>query len=225
MHENEVWKQTKYNNYLVSNYGRVMSKGDKTNRYKRNTDLILTPSDNGKGYLFINIYGKLIYVHRLVAETFIPNPNNYREVNHKNKNRSDNNVNNLEWCDGKYNVAYSIGKKVKQINIKTNKVINIFDSANQAAKFVNGNNTCILMCCNKIKYTTYKGYIWKFINDDTDTYIKPYIKPSIKIVRTDIKTKEEIIYNSVREAAKANKVSIHTIYKCLSNNKIRNNYA
>ena len=76
MNNNEIWKQTKYNNYLVSNYGRVMSKGDKDNRYKRNSDLILSPADNGHGYLFVNINGKQIYVHRLVAEAFIDNPNN-----------------------------------------------------------------------------------------------------------------------------------------------------
>lgn len=99
--DKEIWRQTKYDNYLVSNYGRVLSKGDETNRYKRNFDTILSPANNGRGYLFVNIEGKDIYVHRLVAETFIPNPNNYLEINHKNENKQDNSVNNLEWCDKK----------------------------------------------------------------------------------------------------------------------------
>lgn len=111
--DKEIWKETKFKNYYISNYGRILSKGDTENRYKRNNDLILSPADNknGNGYLFVNICGKQIYVYRLVAETFIPNPNNYPEVNHKNKNKKDNRVDNLEWCDSKYNAAYSLGKK------------------------------------------------------------------------------------------------------------------
>lgn len=211
MNNNEIWKQTKYDNYLVSNYGRVMSKGDKENRYKRNTDKILSPTDNGHGYLFINIHGKQVYIHRLVAEAFIPNPNNYPQINHKNENKSDNSVDNLEWCTASYNVSYTISIKVKQINPKTKEVIQIYDSANKAAKAVNGNNTSILKCCKRIKYNTYKGYIWRFINDN-DYTIK---NNNFTIVRINKTTKEEVIYKSVKEAAKNNKVSIYTIYNCL----------
>lgn len=210
MNNNEIWKQTKYNNYLVSNYGRVMSKGNKENRYKRNTDLILTPADNGHGYLFVNIEGKQKYIHRLVAETFIPNPNNYPEINHKNENKNDNSVDNLEWCDKKYNVSYSIAIKVKQINPKTKEVVSIYNSANQAAKAVNGKNGSILQCCKRIKYNTYKGYIWRFINDN-DYTIK--IKPVF--VRINIITKEETIYKSCALAAKDNNVSKDAIYNCI----------
>lgn len=218
--DKEIWQQTKYDNYLVSNYGRVLSKGDETNRYKRNFDTILSPANNGRGYLFVNIEGKDIYVHRLVAETFIPNPNNYLEINHKNENKQDNSVNNLEWCDKKYNVSYSIGRKVKQIDINTKKVIAIFNSAIQAAESVNGNNTSILACCKHKNNSPYKGYIWRFVYDfDYTLKNKKYY-----IVRLD-KNNKETIYNSIKEAAQDNNVSIYSIYNALNRkSKILSNY-
>lgn len=216
----EVWKETEYKGYLVSNYGRVMSKGDTTNRYKHNDDWILNPADNGHGYLFVNIEGKQRYIHRLVAKAFIPNPNNYTEVNHKNHNKNDNCVDNLEWCDGKYNVSYTVSIKIKQIDPNTKEVINIFNSANQAAKSVGGNNVGVLQCCKRIKYNTYKGYIWRFINDND--YKIPF--PKRLIVRLG-KEHTETIYNSVKEAAKDNKVSVDTIYNYLNRKrKDRNGY-
>lgn len=208
--DNEIWKETKYENYFVSNYGRVLSKGCKENIYRRNKDLILTPADNGHGYLFVNINGKQVYIHRLVAEAFLNRPNNCNQINHKDENKRNNCVDNLEWCDGKYNVSYSIGIKIKQIDIKTKEVINIYASANQAAKAVNGRNSSILMCCKRIKYKTYKGYLWRFINDNDY-----YIKPDKTFVRIDPITKEETIYNSCKQAAYENGVSTDAIYACL----------
>lgn len=68
------------------------------------------------------------------------------------------------------------------------------------------------MCCNRIKYNTYKGYIWRFLEDND--YNTNY-KYRNKIIRINIKTKEETIYDSVKDAAKDNKVSINAIYNCL----------
>ena len=210
MYNNEIWKQTKYKGYLVSNYGRIKSLGDTENRYKRNIDKILLPSTKDNGYLFVTINGHHYYIHRIVAETFLPNPDNLPFVNHKNQYKKDNRVNNLEWCSEEYNSAYSIGRKVKQIDIKTKRIVVSFDSVNQAAKAINGNSSCILSCCKRIKYNTYKGYIWRFINDND--YSLP-IKPVI--VRINLKTKEETIYNSVSAAADANKLNTSAIYNCI----------
>ncbi len=92
--------------YQVSNLGRVRSLGnDKTRKEK-----ILKPGINNKGYQYVNLYkngkGKLFSVHRLVATMFIPNPENLTVVNHKDENKLNNCVDNLEWVTMKYNISY-----------------------------------------------------------------------------------------------------------------------
>ncbi|CAL6051569.1 HNH_homing endonuclease [Hexamita inflata] len=82
-----------YPNYEVSNLGQVRNK---------TTGCILKPSDIGKGYLQVNLYQnkimKTCYIHRLVAQAFLENPNNYKEVDHVDCVPSNNNVYNLRWC-------------------------------------------------------------------------------------------------------------------------------
>jgi hypothetical protein len=113
----EIWKDIKdYEGlYEVSNQGRVRSL--KTGRLRK-------PKDNF-GYLRINLCKegivKFYMVHRLVAEAFIENNNpNLTQVNHKNENKQDNRVENLEWCDAKYNCNYgNHTKKQVESQIKT----------------------------------------------------------------------------------------------------------
>lgn len=83
-----------------------------------------------------------------------------------------------------------------------------YDSAIRAAIAVSGKNGCILMCCKRIKYNTYKGFIWRFIDDNDYS-----IKHKSKIVR--IYNDVETIYNSINEAAIKNNVSASAIYNCL----------
>jgi hypothetical protein len=88
--------------YEVSNTGLVRSldRVDRLNRFKKG--VIKAPCDNGKGYLCVNLkcHGKQAQksVHRLVAITFIPNPDNLPEVNHIDCDKANNHVDNLEWC-------------------------------------------------------------------------------------------------------------------------------
>lgn len=105
--ENEQWLSIDgYDGYEVSNYGRVKSLGnDKTRKEK-----ILKQSTNKYGYQIVGICKggkqKMFRVHRLVAMAFIPNLNNYEQVNHKDEVKTNNHVDNLEWCDCKYNINY-----------------------------------------------------------------------------------------------------------------------
>ena len=92
--------------YVVSNNGRVMNV---------RSGRILKEHITKFGYKRIGIYKngvcRMHFVHRLVAEAFIPNPDNLPQVNHKNEDKINNNVDNLEWCDSKYNMNYGTRKE------------------------------------------------------------------------------------------------------------------
>ena len=103
LENNEIWMDIKgYPNYQISNMGRVWSK-------KR--QIYLKHHKNQKGYHTVCLYAingkvKREQVSRLVALHFIPNPNNYPCVNHKDENKDNNKENNLEWCSRSYNINY-----------------------------------------------------------------------------------------------------------------------
>jgi hypothetical protein len=114
----EIWKDIAgYEGlYQVSSFGRVrrLKKwiGNKHKRGYKDSISYLTPTDNGNGYLIVglskNKKRKNYYLHRLVAEAFIPNPENKFIVNHIDYNKRNNNINNLEWLSQKDNVKHSV---------------------------------------------------------------------------------------------------------------------
>lgn len=121
----EEWKDIKgYEGlYKISNLGRVKS-------LTRNTvkEHIMKQSENDRYKtveLFNNGIGKRKLVHRLVAENFIANLNNYNQVNHKDENKFNNHATNLEWCTSKYNMNYGsrIQKCVKKLREKTTRKV------------------------------------------------------------------------------------------------------
>lgn len=116
----EIWKDIKgYEGlYQISNLGRLKSLPRKYKKRYINEEIIKKPSKLPKGYLRIALAKngtiKYFFIHRLVAQAFIPNPNNLPCVNHKDCNTSNNSVNNLEWCSYKHNNNF------KNHNLKRN---------------------------------------------------------------------------------------------------------
>lgn len=119
----EIWKPVvgfeEY--FMISNLGKLKRIKEVQNLFGKTkreikTDRIVKPTlDRGYYKIGLSVNGKrtLKYIHRMVAEAFIPNPNNYKEINHKDNNPSNNNVNNLEWCDRKYNIEYMVKHQEK----------------------------------------------------------------------------------------------------------------
>lgn len=159
----EYWKPIKgYEGlYMVSNWGRVKS-------IKFGKERILKPVTNSSGYLLVGLYKnnieKKYSVHRLVAEAFIPNPYNLPQVNHRDENKLNNNVDNLEWCTNEYNINYGTrterySKPVLQYTLD-GEFVGEWPSARECGR--NGFNQGSVSACCRGKLKTHRGFIWKY---------------------------------------------------------------
>lgn len=161
------------NLYSIDEEGRVYS--HRKNHYMK---LI----NNGDGYLQVSLSKngkrKTYKVHRLVAETFIENPQDLPCINHINEIRDDNRAENLEWCTYEYNNTY--GHRLEKIqekrdqgafdkqkraviacDIRTEKELYYFSSVAEASKFLNKSH-CNIVACLKGRQKTSYGYKWKY---------------------------------------------------------------
>ena len=167
----KIWKDIKdYEGlYQINNLGEIKSLYN-----YRGGNNILVPRIK-KGYYTIglrkNNVRKWYSVHRLVAEAFIENPDNLPQVNHKDENKLNNNVENLEWCTAKYNNSY--GNRLKKVS-ESNKLkktviqydlegnfINKFSSISNASKKTKTNKSDISRCINN-KRKTANDFIWVY---------------------------------------------------------------
>lgn len=169
--------------YEVSNKGRIKSleraiiRRIKGKIYVK--ERILKPCINRKGYLQVCLSKdgkqKMYRVHRLVAETFIPNPDNLPQVNHKDECKTNNIPENLEWCDNKYNTTYGTArergaenckKPILQIDPNTDEIIKEWVSAKDVERALGIYNSNICVCLKKGKQKTAGGYKWKYKEED-----------------------------------------------------------
>ena len=147
------WKQIEGYNYEVSTTGAVRN---------LSTGQILSPSGRYPKVTLSNEHGSIqVHVHTLVATAFIPNPLNLPMVNHKDEDKNNSDVSNLEWCDAVYNATYSFGKPVQQLY--NGEVVAEHSSVNEAARAVDGKACQISRCCNKVKGChKHRSFEWRF---------------------------------------------------------------
>ena len=190
----EIWKSiTGFEGlYEVSSLGKVRSLpryvACKNNSNRFINGKILNPSVSHDGYKYVDLSNKCIKyrfkIHRLIAISFIDNPKNNPQINHKDGNKLNNNVSNLEWCTNSENQkhAHLIGikktpivaisgennpnnKPIVQISLD-GRILNKFYSATEAMKITNINRGHIRSVCLG-KRKTAGGYKWKEIKNDT----------------------------------------------------------
>lgn len=168
--------------YEVSNMGRVRSldrwvrcKGNKKRLAKGK---VLTPRVGIQGYAYVILSGnqhrKTAKSHRLVALAFLPNPDNLPVVNHKDENKLNNKVSNLEWCTVAYNMRYGTRTKRSAVSHKKpviqydkqGNLLNTFKGLIDAGKQFSSINAKdnIRACCSGHTKTAY-GYVWKYAEE------------------------------------------------------------
>lgn len=216
----EIWKPI--NNYesfyLISNLGRIKS-------LKKN--IVLKNLTHNHGYLSISLKSKCFLIHRLVGIHFIPNPENKPCVNHKDGNKQNNYVENLEWVTysenekhacrvlgkanpltnlGKFGVKHHNHKEVIQFDLNKN-FVQEFSSLREIIGF---NRQKISLCC-KGKISSYKGFIWEF------KYKKHILCNYHKIAVGQYDLYHELInvFESLNEAEQKTKVTQRNIRQVL----------
>ena len=175
MSESEVWKDiTGYEGlYMISDKGNVHSVERRDSMGRKISGRILKPLSHTDGYLQVQLYknGKIKnkYIHRLVAEAFIPNPKSFLEINHLDEVKDNNELSNLEWCTREHNNNYGkrtekVSKKVKAVNIKTGEVLT-FNSIREAGR-KGYTREYVSLACRGVYNTgggnLYRGHKWSY---------------------------------------------------------------
>lgn len=236
----EIWKDiTEYEGYYqVSNLGNVKSLTRYIKRKSNYTgDMILkgkmlSQNKLDSGYRMVHLskngVTKPYLVHRLVAQAFIPNPKGLPIINHKDENKSNNCLSNLEWCDTLYNINYGTVNERISANKSTpviqysldGSVVRTYRNARVAGKENNISINLIYRCCYK-KCCSYKGYVWRF---DGDIFSYKPTKNNISIAKLDLNKNIVQKYDSIRQAVACEHISFGSIKKSISLKKPHNDF-
>ena len=160
--------------YSISNFGRVMSHHQGKNR-------ILKSVANSTGYAYVDLsrnnVSKSFRVHVLVAKHFLPNPKGLTDINHKDEDKLNNRVDNLEWCTKSYNINYGTRNARQRAKMckpvvqyyKNGERIRTYDSIRQASQITGISAPHILRSCKKIRPSAC-GFVWRYLTEVQDAH-------------------------------------------------------
>ena len=249
--KNEIWKDIKgfEGRYQVSNIGRVRSLDMTWLTYNwkceglvecKRKGKILKPKMKQNGYYSVclrcNNQKYHYLLHRIVAEAFIPNPENLPCINHKDEDKLNNKVGNLEWCTHKYNSNYGTRKdRIRDYNLKNimtpiiqydmdGNVINTYESLSEAERLSGLAAADIAGVCKGRRLSTH-GFIFKYVNplnpqrrkpEYNKTFLNHAISLRKQVCQYDLNGNHINTFESIREACKKTGVSWFSIHGTLS---------
>lgn len=221
--------------YEVSDTGKI----DRVNYRNSGKRYRMKPTVNREGYERLILYkdrkSKHILVHRIVAMAFIPNPNNYPQVNHKDEDKSNNDVTNIEWCSPKYNSNYGTRAKRRLEKMKKPIIqmtmdgdfVKKYDSIKHAVDAIGLKSSSISAACRGIKISA-GGYKWRYEDEERNAkaikkreliekeYIEkgyPYNRAHTKeVVQFTLNGDFVAKYSSAKEASKKTGIRKNVIY-------------
>lgn len=255
MQDSEIWKDIPgYNGrYQASTLGRIRST-DRTVIKSNGVSVfykgkILEPFVSTGGYLYVRIADEINNfhpkrVHRLIALTFILNPNNYTEINHIDEIRMNNKVENLEWCTKKYNTNYghcieksakkrintpSLSREVNQYDLNGN-FLRSFPSATEAARFLGRKidiTACrIGQCCRGIfkSGNSAYGYLWKFATSENKGKSIEKLQVGFPIYQYSLDNKFIKKWENMKSVVEALKLNYSNISRAIKYNRTCGGY-
>lgn len=235
----EIWKDIPgYEGlYQASNFGRIRSldrlrhfyDGAKGNHYRKYKGRILKQFFTTTGYYMVVLSKDGIEssqkVHQLVAKAFLPNPKGYKQINHKDENPLNNHLENLEWCDAKYNCNYGHHKENHRESLISSIGVSIdcYDLYGNLVKTYRCsvdvekdgfNRRGVYNCCNK-KSRKHKNHVFRFKGEPFSLSGR---RSNTRVFKFDMNGNLVYVFNSMREASKDEKVRSR-IFKAGKSNK------